>query len=417
MQDVIQQQLEKGEGSTARVLFVNDNDMMQEVERQYAGAEARWRSIAMRHNKSLAIGIPVLMIVMLAVAPFSSDFLFYTFWERDNLSMIQKVIITWSIILVAAFSFYYFGIVIRLKTARQELSDIAESLQRSKLADPINRLRYLRDRLVILTNKSAKVFIEDGRRYDKAVEWRQLAGRTLSGDDPGLTADRFSLSEAQFCLDSLNELILREQREQREQRNWQLAALFIMAIYIGGLALPVILSEYKTGEPTGVSLIPIFGIPLSVIMWGAAGSLAAILYRFYTEKDRINFAPEVRWLIARPMIGIIMSAVVYIAIVSGLILLGASPRIADQASSAPVPKGQLEVYWALAFLAGFSDKFYIGVINLLVHRSMAGEDEQEQPTTNESTHTSGRGRSEAVVSAPYRSVAPDDNREVSSSMR
>ncbi|MGB5595592.1 MAG: hypothetical protein WBM62_16370, partial [Crocosphaera sp.] len=62
--------------------------------------------------------------------------------------------------------------------------------------------------------------------------------------------------------------------------------------------------------------LPIIDIPVWVIFWGALGSLSAILYHFYTENKRVKFSKEFRWLIARPIIGIVMSAVAYLAVQS-----------------------------------------------------------------------------------------------------
>jgi hypothetical protein len=117
----------------------------------------------------------------------------------------------------------------------------------------------------------------------------------------------------------------------------------------------------------------LFGVPVGVILWGAAGSLAAILYRFYTEQGRIRFATEFRWLIARPIIGIIMGGVVFIALTSGLVLLMSSPSSTDAASALP----HKEAFWIVAFLAGFSDKFYLGVIDLLVARTVKSEEKDQ----------------------------------------
>jgi hypothetical protein len=132
-------------------------------------------------------------------------------------------------------------------------------------------------------------------------------------------------------------------------------------------------------------------------MWGAAGSLAAILYRFYTEKGRVRFASEVRWLIARPIIGIIMGAVVYIALVSGLVLVGGIPSTTiNQTSSGSTLVGRIEVYWVLAFLAGFSDKFYIGIIDLLVEKTIkTKENETKELKANKGSKKESENRTAA----------------------
>jgi hypothetical protein len=112
-----------------------------------------------------------------------------------------------------------------------------------------------------------------------------------------------------------------------------------------------------------------YGIPISIVIWGAIGSLAAILYRFYTETERVRFGTEARWLIARPIIGIVMGMIAYLAFVSGLTLVTRG-QLPNEAQSSP------EFYWLVAFLAGFSDKFYIQIINLFVDHNTDSNDER-----------------------------------------
>jgi hypothetical protein len=116
-------------------------------------------------------------------------------------------------------------------------------------------------------------------------------------------------------------------------------------------------------------------------MWGAMGSLGAILYRFYTERGRVRLDLELRWLIARPIIGVIMGGLAYLAIVSGLALLntGNVPN-PSTVTDDKLPQN-LNVFWVLAFLAGFSDKFYVGFIKLLVGRTLGAPDNGEPPTS------------------------------------
>jgi len=169
----------------------------------------------------------------------------------------------------------------------------------------------------------------------------------------------------QTHLNSLSELVSREEREQRDERRWQYVAIAIIIVYVVAL---VYFARIDFGADKPQHL---FGVPVSVLLWGAAGSLAAILYRFYTEQGRIRFSTEFRWLIARPIIGIIMGGVVYIGLTSGLVLLTTAGNNASAAGAAAATATMHnEAFWIVAFLAGFSDKFYLGVIDLLVARTV-----------------------------------------------
>ena len=194
-----------------------------------------------------------------------------------------------------------------------------------------------------------------------------------------IDAKKPDLGTAQTLINSINELVLREKNDLRAQRNWQFVAVGIMLAYI---ALLFGVASAASGTSSDQK-VPLYGVPLSVLMWGAAGSLAAILYKFYTARRRVRFEVEVRWLIARPIIGIIMSGVTYLAIAAGLVFL--SNGSTNNTGTPPaVPPGNIEVYWILAFLAGFSDKFYLRIIDLLVGKTV-GEigEESEQPTNQE----------------------------------
>lgn len=69
-----------------------------------------------------------------------------------------------------------------------------------------------------------------------------------------------------------------------------------------------------------------------------------------------------------------MGGMAYLAVNSGMLLLStrSATDVAQQADA------RLEVFWILAFLAGFSDKFYEGVIDLLVGKALGGTDPEAE---------------------------------------
>jgi hypothetical protein len=197
------------------------------------------------------------------------------------------------VIIGACFLYFRYGTL--SKKLQSELKRAEEESQIKELESLDTRTLYYRREYRRLVNKSAKAFFENQERAIRAAAWRKSIGRRLDSKDIA------ELNEVQYLLTALNELILTEENEKRQQRNWQNIALLITLIFIGGLAT----AAYFLGETSSNAPAPIFGIPVSVLIWGATGSLAAILYRFYTEKQRIRFTIELRWLIARPIIGII----------------------------------------------------------------------------------------------------------------
>ena len=154
--------------------------------------------------------------------------------------------------------------------------------------------------------------------------------------------------------------------------------LIYIALIIGTIVWVGITKKDATDVSNQPQLIwlPVIRVPLSVLVWAALGSVAAILYRFYTVKQG-PVADEIRWLIARPIIGIIMGALTYVAIASGLFILGSA---IDSNQTTPNP----HLLWVIAFFGGFSDRFFgtliETVMGYLPHREPHAEEVLTQET-------------------------------------
>ncbi|MEL7005072.1 MAG: hypothetical protein AAFN93_20385 [Bacteroidota bacterium] len=124
-------------------------------------------------------------------------------------------------------------------------------------------------------------------------------------------------------------------------------------------------------------LVPFFEIPWPVLLWSFIGSLAAMIYEF-NRKPLYDFGNVAKWLITRPVQGVVLGSAFYLVLVSGLLLLtGSNPS--ESADSARVD----EVILVLSFLVGFSDKFADSVFNTLVDRYTHKRINEQNPT-NES---------------------------------
>lgn len=250
-------------------------------------------------------------------------------------------------------------------------------------------------------NRSYKRYLEIFRQFEEAMpvasdedamshrleQLRKSTGRMLIDNPVRAKAARARIREAEekleandindvkYLVGEIEELMLREQRELNAQVSWRLGSGLAVVVYTFLLIVfAVVLSRPidESGAQLDFAKTLILGVPLAVIVWGAAGSLAAILYRFYTQTTRVRWEREFRWLLARPLIGIIMGAAVYVALVAGLFAFGTVGTSLEPANQRP------ELFWLVAFLAGFSDKFYIGIINLLVDRVAApSEDDKD----------------------------------------
>jgi hypothetical protein len=188
----------------------------------------------------------------------------------------------------------------------------------------------------------------------------QNADKLLRGDVQDL---KVTLSQVQFEVKKVHVAISREQEVQRGEKRLSIVVPILVAVYT--IAISAVLfvgSSYWASNAE----IPIVGIPVSVLMWAALGSLAAILYRFYT-RQRGSVSKEIRWLIARPIIGIIMGALTYLAVLSGLLIFGTTMGTMG-AGTTNSAAARPQLLWILAFFGGFSDRVFKGILDLVTSK-------------------------------------------------
>ena len=237
--------------------------------------------------------------------------------------------------------------------------------------DPAVRRERLREELHRTNLEIAKVYyrLEDFQKLEKRLaEINQL----MSGED---------LDKAEQQIRHLRTVKERFEQNITNAKIYENLTVITTAIY--AIALVIIVAVYGL---LNLTFIPGFNIPYSIIIWGAAGSIAAILYQLYkgdSKSDLETLTMKKRWLVARPAIGIIMSGVVYLAVFAGLDVLGSVPEM-DAAYVNDVH--MMAPFWVIAFLAGFTDRFYESIINSLLSRYSAAPDESK--TGAESTELS-----------------------------
>lgn len=107
-------------------------------------------------------------------------------------------------------------------------------------------------------------------------------------------------------------------------------------------------------------------VPTPILEWAFIGAVVAVLYQLATREN----TPGTRlylWIIAKPIVGLSMGALVYFIALGGSILLG-------NPSGKELPSNT--IYWlcALAFVGGFSDKFSMDLMDRFVSTSIKEED-------------------------------------------
>ena len=113
--------------------------------------------------------------------------------------------------------------------------------------------------------------------------------------------------------------------------------------------------------------IPQNSIFVSVVIWSIIGSFASMLYRF-NRNPIYDFGNAIKWLITRPIQGLVLGAALYLILISGqYFFTGKTEGFNDNQ----------EIILFISFLIGFSDKFTENTINILINKySLNSKQEQ-----------------------------------------
>lgn len=108
----------------------------------------------------------------------------------------------------------------------------------------------------------------------------------------------------------------------------------------------------------------IMWVPVAILQWSFAGGMVAVLYRLAYRKEIRTVGLELYiWVIAKPIIGLFMGALVYfIALAGGKLLDASMEAIKDE-------------LWlnVIAFVGGFSDDLSVGLVKRFVDRRLGRE--------------------------------------------
>lgn len=148
---------------------------------------------------------------------------------------------------------------------------------------------------------------------------------------------------------------LRKQKEESKSR-WAVLSITLVLLLVVAL-LGYLLRDSWTPSMT----IPVISIPVSVIVWSFIGGVAAMLQAFVgSRKEYLSKPTTYEWLLWRPIVGVLMGSVVYLAIAAGLVVFGQGNFSSLANTNNPY------FMWMLAFLGGFSDKFAIAIFDNVV---------------------------------------------------
>ena len=195
--------------------------------------------------------------------------------------------------------------------------------------------------------------------------------------------------EAQAAVGIMTEIEQRRlvvEKLVRSDRNRQSITIFIVIFYIAGIISFTFFSYLKfgsnsifvVGDDLNKTKLAFLGIPWPVVLWSLIGSFAAMIYRF-NRQPIYNFTDAIKWMLTRPVQGIVLGSAFYLVLVSGLFLLGGNST--DKSSNAG--KVTTEIILVLSFLVGFSDRFADTVFNALVDKYSSKESDKKNQKDDE----------------------------------
>ncbi len=138
--------------------------------------------------------------------------------------------------------------------------------------------------------------------------------------------------------------------------NEQKKLFWVTIVYVAALLIIMGLLSYLLWDTKPFTIA---WVPVAVLQWSFLGGMVAVLYRLAYRRNTPGIELYT-WVVAKPIIGLVMGAVIYFVALGGGRLVGADLL---------TPNGELKDFntllWlnALAFIGGFSDRFTVDLIN------------------------------------------------------
>lgn len=212
---------------------------------------------------------------------------------------------------------------------------------------------------------------EDSKRLTKVTEYISSAQQciNLSKEGKEETEKVNYLNEADDYLSEIERLLNSEKKEKDQQKYLKKINIGIIILYtIVLLVVMIISSGNKEIQNANIAF---FDTPVWALVSGGLGSLAAILYKFYSETKKVSFEQEFRWLFARPAIGIVMSIIAYHVFYAGSIFFGDY----SSATSDDINKGAALMF---CFIVSFSDRALEAIIEKLIDTTIRKDDSNNE---------------------------------------
>lgn len=225
------------------------------------------------------------------------------------------------------------------------------------------KLKSTRETLIDIRSPDARL------KASQLIDDSEVALRTSNWD---LATEKLHAASSYIYL-IISDQVHADQQRERQVRWTVLSISSFLLIVVAALAY-ALREEWKPEMS-----IPVISLPISVLIWSFIGGVTAMLQAFVGTKIGEAKSVSYEWLLWRPVVGLIMGCVVYLAIVAGLVVLGQSNAQTLTETQNPY------MLWVLAFAGGFSDKFAIFVFDNIVRSVSKTNDESNQKQTSETS--------------------------------
>jgi hypothetical protein len=159
---------------------------------------------------------------------------------------------------------------------------------------------------------------------------------------------------------------------------------FIIVVIITYIFAIIIYTAYHSGyinwttNAEDWNKMPVLGIPQPVWIWAIIGSLTSMLLRS-GQNPFSDFNEALRWLLFRPIVGVIMGVMTYLMLTTGLIVF-VGPT---EAATPQTP----QLIWVIAFLGSFSDTLSINLLESILGKFPTKEEKKIETEGNQISPT------------------------------
>lgn len=220
---------------------------------------------------------------------------------------------------------------------------------------------------------------------EKCLELLSLAEKQLT---PPI--GRRNIIDARLALVKL-EIEIRRSQSSKMSFVVVAAIVYVFALAVGAL---IGVDAINVGvEAKELNSTLVMGIPLPIWIWGVIGSLTSMLLRagHFPFSDR---SEAYRWLLFRPIVGVVMGVLTYLMVTAGLIVFAGT-------ANTQTP----ELLWVIAFVGSFSDNLSINLLQKILGKF---EVEQEKPenqvAADEKVKSKPQSAREVIVHSDRHSV-------------